>query len=413
MRILFATYAEKSHFHVMVPLAWALHNAGHEVRVASQPELTETITRAGLTAVPVGKNHSFWRANRVYSFFDPREESQLYDMTEPDETKLSWEVMSTGYSWFVRWWCWLVNDGLVEELTDYCRQWRPDLVIWEPITYAAPIAATASGAAHGRMMWCLDLFGRMRFRFTRAMLAQPPADRKDPLVAWLRSRAARVGVDYSDDMTTGQFTIDHTPPSFQLGLDLPYVPLRYVPYNDVAVVPDWLRAPPSRPRVCLTLGMTATERLDGYNVSVQDLLDSLADLDIELVATISPAQRERVRRVPPNTRVVPFVPLKELVPSCAAVINHGGNGTFYTTLAAGVPQLVLPTLFDEPVRAELLAEQGAGLMMRPSEVTGAGVRDNLLRLLGEPSLGANARRLRAEIAAMPTPHQVAHRLTGG
>ena len=39
MRILFASIAEKTHFLGMVPLAWALQTAGHEVRVASQPEM--------------------------------------------------------------------------------------------------------------------------------------------------------------------------------------------------------------------------------------------------------------------------------------------------------------------------------------------------------------------------------------
>lgn len=39
-----------------VPLAWALRTAGHEVRVAARPPLTDSITRAGLTAVPIGRD---------------------------------------------------------------------------------------------------------------------------------------------------------------------------------------------------------------------------------------------------------------------------------------------------------------------------------------------------------------------
>ena len=48
MRVLFATYPERTHFLAMVPLAWALRTAGHEVRVASQPTFTDVITRAVL-----------------------------------------------------------------------------------------------------------------------------------------------------------------------------------------------------------------------------------------------------------------------------------------------------------------------------------------------------------------------------
>ncbi len=54
MRVLFVTLAASPHFFVQAPLAWALRAAGHEVRVASQPDLMDTITAAGLPATPVG-----------------------------------------------------------------------------------------------------------------------------------------------------------------------------------------------------------------------------------------------------------------------------------------------------------------------------------------------------------------------
>ncbi|MEE3921336.1 hypothetical protein V2I01_33205 [Micromonospora sp. BRA006-A] len=54
MRVLFTTFAAKVHMYSQVPLAWALHTAGHEVRIASQPDLADDITHTGLTAVPVG-----------------------------------------------------------------------------------------------------------------------------------------------------------------------------------------------------------------------------------------------------------------------------------------------------------------------------------------------------------------------
>src|SRR5256885_12296874 len=54
MKVLFTTWAWPSHFFPMVPLAWALRSAGHEVRIASGPELERTIRDAGLPAVAVG-----------------------------------------------------------------------------------------------------------------------------------------------------------------------------------------------------------------------------------------------------------------------------------------------------------------------------------------------------------------------
>jgi len=54
MKVLFTTWAWPSHFFPLVPLAWALRAAGHEVRVASGPELAGTIRASGLPAVSVG-----------------------------------------------------------------------------------------------------------------------------------------------------------------------------------------------------------------------------------------------------------------------------------------------------------------------------------------------------------------------
>ncbi len=56
MRVLFTTFAWPSHYFPMVPLAWACRAAGHEVRMASQPELADLMRRSGLPYVTVGRD---------------------------------------------------------------------------------------------------------------------------------------------------------------------------------------------------------------------------------------------------------------------------------------------------------------------------------------------------------------------
>ncbi|MGC5011906.1 activator-dependent family glycosyltransferase [Streptosporangium sp. DT93] len=401
MRVLFTSYAEKSHFLGMVPLAWALRNAGHEVRVASQPELTDVITGAGLTAVPVGKNHGLGRLLQLAK--DTGQEKD-FDMAENRPEMLTWKQIKTGYQGHVLWWCRVVNDPMVAGLTEYCRQWEPDLVIWEPLTYAGSIAAKACGAAHARFMWGLDLTARMRGHYLRARQEEGVAT--DALAQWMGVHARGFGVPFSEDMTTGQFTIDYTPTSLRLDVPLTYLPLRYIPYNGVAVVPPWLQVPPTRPRVCLTLGTSATERLDGYSVPVQDILTSLADLDIEVVATLPEKQQGELTHVPGNVRLVSFVPLHVLAPTCSVMIHHGGGGSFSTSVVNAVPQLILADMFDAPLKGELLARQGAGLTLHSSQATGPRVREHLLRLLNEPSFAEAARRLQQETHATPGPNQL-------
>jgi UDP:flavonoid glycosyltransferase YjiC (YdhE family) len=186
--------------------------------------------------------------------------------------------------------------------------------------------------------------------------------------------------------------------------------MRYVPYGGPAVVPRWLWPRTDRPRVAITFGITATEAFDGYVVGVQDILDSLADLDVDVVATVAASEQDKLTHVPANATVVPYVPLQALVPSCSAVVHHAGIGTLATTSLQGVPQLALPLHFDEPALARRLAGQGAGLTIDPGEAKGENVRQGVRRLLTEPSFRHSAHRLRDEMLAMPGPSQVAARL---
>ncbi|MFE9117175.1 glycosyltransferase [Streptomyces sp. NPDC007172] len=77
----------------------------------------------------------------------------------------------------------------------------------------------------------------------------------------------------------------------------------------------------------------------------------MADLDVEVVATLNAEQLDALGPTPPNVRAVDFVPLNQLLPSCAAIIHHGGAGTFLTALAHGVPQVVVPSRMCATPRA--------------------------------------------------------------
>ncbi|MEU4806653.1 activator-dependent family glycosyltransferase [Actinosynnema sp. NPDC023587] len=409
MRVLFATYSDKTHFIPMVPLAWALRAAGHDVVVATQPKLVDVVTGTGLTAVEVGRDNQLWRflEKRPDRFEETKgKPAAPYAAAELPADEVSWDYLVSGYREAVPWWHRMINDPMIEPLVEFARHWRPDLVVWETNTFAGAIAASVVGAAHGRLMWSLDYFGRTRTLFRDLRDRRPPDDREDPLAQWLGGRMAKWGKGFSEDLVVGHFTVDHLPDSLRMATDLHHVPMRYVPYNGTSVVPRWLWEPPARPRVALTLGVSAVHQFGGYPVDVQDLLDSLADLDVEVVATLPESEQAKLRRVPDNVRLLSFVPLHALVPTCSAVVHHTGPGTMCTTARYGVPHLALPKQYDEPFLADGLVRAGAGLSVPADAATGAAVRERLVRLLDDPAFRAGADRLRAEMIAMPTPAEL-------
>ncbi|MEV4379972.1 activator-dependent family glycosyltransferase [Streptosporangium sp. NPDC049644] len=415
MRVLFVANPEKAHLLTMVPLAWALRTAGHEVRVAGQPKFADMITQAGLTAVPVGRDADLWqllaRDHRIPDWtWDPAYGLPVpYDVVD-DPARGTWRHLADGYAEALRTWHRPGSLPMIAGLVDFARHWRPDLVIWEPLAYAGPIAAKACGAAHARLLWSLDVFGIARDSFLRLKAEQPPEERADPLADWLGAYGRKHGFDFTEDMTTGHFTIDQIPSSLSVRADLSYLPMRYVAYGGPASVPKWLWTAPERPRVALTMGLSLTDHKAGYAVSVQDVLDSLADLDVELVATVPESERHRLSRVPDNARLVSYAPLHALAPTCSAVINHAGFGTFLTTARYGIPQLALPWDFDGPAFARQAAGQGATLVIRADQATGQAIRQSVLRLLGEPAFRHRAADLRDEIHALPSPNQLVPQL---
>jgi len=272
VRVLAVLISERSFLNYMVPLCWALRAAGHDVQIAAQPALTEAITAAGLTAVPVGADRDFWRVTAR----EPDKRAAMragiaapYDAFD-DVGKATWEYLAPGMDEAVKGWHRLTNFPMIAPMVDYARYWQPDLVLWDPLGYAGAIAAKACGATHARLLFGIDVFGGVRQLFSRLKDEQPEDRRTDPLAGWLEGYARKYGGEYTEDMAVGHFTVDQLPPSLtQRSEGLRTVGMQFTPYAGRAVIPRWLRTPPERPRVALTLGLTATEVFNGYTVDVQ------------------------------------------------------------------------------------------------------------------------------------------------
>jgi glycosyltransferase (activator-dependent family) len=400
----------------MVPLAWALRSAGHEVRVASEPGFLNTITQTGLTAVAVGPDQGL--EQRIRSFRGARDldailappssfsTDALYEMGNGPRDGLSWESVTWLLDSMVVPQTWIVNDVLVEDLVAYCRFWQPDLVLCDVLTHAGAVAADAVGAAHARLLFWLDVTHRLRRDFLRAQERQPPGKRRDMLRDWYAEWARKYGSDFTEELVTGQFAVNVLPERCRLEPHERTLSLRHVPYNDGYVEPPWLYVAPRVPRVLMTFGISVRQWADLPSMSVeqvQETLDALADLDIELILTVSDEAREQLRRVPDNTRVLEFVPLDVILPTCSVVIHHGGAGTFNGTLVHGIPQLVVGYAADAPGKGILLRQTGIGLFIAPDEVSGPRVGEYLTRLLEDGEFRAAAERLKQEALAQPTP----------
>jgi UDP:flavonoid glycosyltransferase YjiC (YdhE family) len=109
----------------------------------------------------------------------------------------------------------------------------------------------------------------------------------------------------------------------------------------------------------------------------------------------------------PAVSVAGYAPIASLVDQCSFVVHHAGPGTMHASLTAGLPAVAIPRSFDQPLNAAALAASGAGVALRPGELSASSLVaafaevDSSDARLAAAAMGAALRRQRpaAEVIA--------------
>jgi MGT family glycosyltransferase len=131
---------------------------------------------------------------------------------------------------------------------------------------------------------------------------------------------------------------------------------------------------------------------------LQRAADALGRLPVRGLVTTGPAVNPAAIRGPANVSVRRWVRHADVLPSCSAVLTHGGHGTVIKALTAGVPLVVAPLGRDQPDNAARVVHAGAGLRLSKKAGVPA-LRDAIGRVLDEPRYRVAARRVAASLAA--------------
>ncbi|GHF52564.1 glycosyl transferase [Streptomyces mashuensis] len=360
MRVLFVSYPAIGHVFPTVPLQWALRAAGHEVLVATGSYGLE-VQNAGLHVADVAPGLE------LESFFQETVPDLLVRVRNPEGP----DPMA-GIQLFAH-----LNDHMTDGIVRTAEAFRPDLVVYEQIFVSGLIAAQKLGVPAVQ-----HNFGFARGGDIRALT-----------VSQLGATMARHGVTSLPEQVR---TIDIAPPSMVEPEPLGWS-VRPVPYNSGAVLPDWVLEKPDRPRIAVTLG-TASVHVTGLG-PVQRLIAAASSVDAEFVLALGEVDTSALGELPPNVRVVGWVPLTVLMQTCAGAVHHGGAGTTLAALNAGVPQIILPDGADRFVNAAAVQARGAGVSATAEELDVELVR----RLLTDEAMRTAAAEVRDEIASMASP----------
>lgn len=124
-------------------------------------------------------------------------------------------------------------------------------------------------------------------------------------------------------------------------------------------------------------------------------IEAIAQLKIRAVVVAPP---ELVGPVPDRVVVAPWVPQLEVLQEVDAVVCHGGYNTLTEALANGLPLVLAPIAFDQPVNAECAVRAGAAVRVSYRRVKAAELASSIERVLSDPTFAGAAARIQASFA---------------
>jgi UDP:flavonoid glycosyltransferase YjiC (YdhE family) len=371
MRILFSTWPAHGHLLPMLPLIRAAQRAGDEIVVASGAEGVAEARRRGLPVWDAGPS----RAEAEAAF-------RALGIVPGSIADVIANVF--GAAAFRR----------AAVLVPMADAFKPDLIV-HPITeLAGAVVAARAGARHAvhglgplpAVAW--DWFGARfpalceEWSVSPAILDMPyldncPAGLQADAVAAFRNRWAL------------------RPSSGEV------LPGERLPWD--------LSALPYDKTVHLTLGTL----FFGATEVFETALAGLRELPVNVLVTVGPgSDPARLGPQPAHVLVADFAPHALLLPHCDALVTQGGASTIVAALCHGLPHLIVPQGADQFVNAATATAAGVALTLPPPELTPSAITDAVRRLLDDPSLTANARRIQSDISEMPDADEVLARLKG-
>jgi hypothetical protein len=354
----------------MIPLARALADAGHEVRWAGAEQACVTLRDRGFDAVPAGLYEIVPSPLRN----PPPEIAALPPAERPEHLfAIVFGPLRAG--------------PMLADLMPIVESWQPQLLVCEQAELAGPIAAARHGVPN-----VTHAFGRL---LPASRVARAPESMAELWRAY-GVEPRPYGGCYE------HLYVDIYPPSLQAD-DLAHLGAVQLVRPAEPIAPDAA----AEPLVYVTLGTVFNDDLPLFVLAVE----ATREIGIRVVVTVGPGNDPAVLGPQPShVTVERFIPQSELLPACAAVVSHGGSGTFLAALAAGVPQVLLPQAADQFLNAQAGEEGGVAIAVPRAEASLERVREALDRVIREDTFRRAAERVRSEISAMPAPAAVAAEL---
>jgi UDP:flavonoid glycosyltransferase YjiC (YdhE family) len=377
VRLLFASTSGHGHLRPLLTLWRAAEDLGHETLVVAPRGLETTLESLG-ASYRLGPEPAPDEARRLWSAFAELGRTEASRLVERE------------------WFAGLCARAMLAEMRAACEQWRPHVVVRESCEYSSAVTADEHGIALAQVAISTS-------RAEASVLTRLVAPDLDRFATGLAERV------FATPYIT-RFPASMDPSAFPSTW-------RYRGGGGAAApLPRWW-ANDDDPLVYLTFGTVAGGE-SGRAPLLRDALDEISPLGVRVLVTTGPGtDPSDLGRVPANVRVRGWVDQARVLAEASVVVCHGGSGTTFGALEAGVPLVLLPLFADQPTNAALVVAAGAGVTLhegaRSANANAASLqsrpgrlRDAVREVLGQPRFAEAARRIGEEMAAASSPEEI-------
>ena len=421
-RFLLCCWPFPGHVNPNVAVARALRERGHEVAFYTGEDARTTVEREGFAVFGFERVAAAWKP-----------------VLELERRAAGRRGQLRAQAAAFRGWLLGTLPAQVEDLEPIIEHWTPDVLVAEPAMLGPitvlwektgiPVAALATFM--GPLIPGPDApiafnLGLPPARTTATRLAKALADRAvDRAAAGFRRRVDEIRAAHglpalgrSINAHTGRlplYLVGNVPELDYGRRDLPagvhYVgPCSWQPSHDPQTA-EWLASiPGDRPWVHVTEGTSNAGRAFLLDAAVRGLAGR------PLEALLTTGHRDPVAlglgAGAANVRVTSYLNHAELLPRCAAIVTTGGAGTVLAAARAGVPQLVVPTTWDQPDNGRRVLEAGVGLTLPKRRCSPPRLAAAVEELLGDDRRRQRAERLGARLRRTSGPGRAAELLEG-
>jgi UDP:flavonoid glycosyltransferase YjiC (YdhE family) len=370
-RFLFCVVPERGHVNPCIGPALALKHGGHAVAFHAPGDIRAQLERAGGFAcfAPVAPPRpADWRRGAGFA-------RQVRDP-----------------AWLGEWVTSLLLDGVDAEVDAIRRSihaWRPDVVVIDPLLYAAAIAAEAEGLPWVAMSNSLNPVIPPTLDSALLRTVASLAPRRDALFA-VHGMAPRFrGCDILSPWLTLAFATEHfvgdAPPGVTLvGPSLPPTARGDEPPFDE----DWFD--PGLPLVYMSLGSQIYYQPDLFAT----VIEAVRGRPLQLVLSVADLlDTDALPMLDDRMRAVRYAPQLAMLQRASLFITHGGANSVMEALSFGVPMIVSPLCNDQFHQVHFVEQAGVG---RHLDLRHASVQETTATidaLLSSPRVRADAARI--------------------